>query len=492
MQPALRTPVFFIPGRTSAEQIAYAPLRRLAFSVNSAGEKILRALAGANGGLDAGLRQKPFLEAVERMGLLEELPDAPPGVAESTGGAYQPTTVTLFLTGNCNLHCSYCYARGGDTDSVMPWETAKAALDFVIDNAIATNSLKITVIFHGDGEPTLAWPILTKCIEYAERRCLEEDLACDFEAGMNGIIAEKRLRWLAPKLRNITVSLDGPPDIQDAQRPLSSPGGHERADSLIKGEGMEDERNSSSRIVERSLRILDELGVSYGIRCTITRRSAGRIPEVVEYLCKVSQTADLMLEPSFPEGRAIETDEREVDPAMFVDGFLQGRLIARQHGRRLKYAGARADQITNRFCEAVSGAFNVTQDGRVTSCYEVFAKDDPRIHHFDIGALDPATGRFGVNMDTIRAAAQWTAAEKAPCQGCFARYHCAGDCAAKLSATGDPKDTVNRNRCFVIRELTRAQIFSLYGFGDVTEPSTGWIPQDSPMPSTKLVQIRMA
>lgn len=465
-----RTPVFVLAGRTDAERIVYAPLRRLAFTVNTVGGRAIDAIRLTQ---SASQVSATFLRRLGDLGLFEELPDAPAPVASETAGDYQPTSVTLFLTGQCNLHCSYCYAHGGETESMMSWETARAALDFVIDNAVATGERSVKVIFHGDGEPTMAWLVMERSIAYTEERCVREGVGCSFESGLNGIVSESRVRWLASKLSNITISVDGPPDIQDAQRPLAS------------------EARPSSSLVERTLRVLDETGANYGIRCTVTRLSVSRLPEVVGYLCGVSQTRLLMIEPAFAAGRALESGESVPDPGAFVRGFLNARLIARRYGRRLLFSGARADQITNRFCGAVTGAFNLTQDGRITSCYEVFSPNDDRISHFEIGAYDSRVRGFWVDRAKIASAARWAASRKLACQSCFARYHCAGDCAAKLALDGDPGTSVNPARCYVIREITRAQIFSLYGLGDVSEPSESWHPQPQ-RAYRQLVQIPLA
>jgi uncharacterized protein len=479
------TPVHILPGRSAQEAIAYAPLRRLAFGVNAAAGRVLGKLAEGLAPSELAPEEARFAQTLRELGLFEPADDRPAPPRAHAQASYKPTQVTLFMTGRCNLHCSYCYARGGDTDDVMEWDVAKAAIDFVVENALATQAGEIAVIFHGDGEPTLAWPLLERCIEYAEDRAAVEGLTCRFEAGMNGIIADKRVRWLAPKLSNLTISLDGPPDIHDAQRPLASVAREPSVSAALEGAAP---ATTSSKIVLRTLRILDELAVSYGIRCTVTTRSVLRLPEVVDYICGVSSASAIQLEPSFPVGRALETDEPVLDPGTFVRGFLAARLVARRHGRRLVFAGARPDQVTNRFCEALSGAFNVTHDGRVSSCYEVFSKDDERSPLFALGALDRTAGRFVVDLDRVTEKSRWSSIEKAPCQTCFAQVHCGGDCAAKLAVDGDPGSTVNPGRCYVIREITRAQIFSLYGFGDVSEPSAPWVaPPPTPGP---LVQIR--
>lgn len=467
-RPHFSTPVFQLAAISARERIVYAPLRRLAFTVNEAGAQAIEAIRFNR--LDARVPDQ-FLERLEGLGLFEDLPDAPPPLP-SDAGAYLPTKVTLFVTGRCNLRCTYCYANGGENHSMMPWQIARAALDFVIENALTTGQKRVTVIFHGDGEPTLGWPLIERAIRYTEDRCECVGVSSSFEAGLNGIVSESHARWLAHKLSNITVSVDGPPDIQDKQRPLASDG------------------QASSTLVERTLAILDDAGAKYGIRCTITRLSAGRIPEVVEYLCGVSRARMLMIEPAFVAGRALASGEPSLDPGVFIHGFLSARLIARRYGRRLLFSGARADQVTNRFCGASSGAFNVTEDGRITACYEVCSQKDHRISLFEIGGYVGPDRGFWVNEAKLSNTARWAASNKPACQSCFAKYHCAGDCPAKLAMNGDPCMIVDPARCYLIREITRAQIFSLYGLGDVVEPSEEWRTPVSAVGS--LVQIQSA
>jgi uncharacterized protein len=451
---AFGTPVFLVAGRNEGERVVYAPLRRLAFTVNASGAGMIEAIRlGRASGAPA-----PFVERLADLGLFEVLPDAPPPAGAGMADDYRPTNVTLFLTGRCNLRCSYCYADGGENHSTMPWEIAREALDFVVDNAAATGRRAVKIVFHGDGEPTLAWRLMQRAVAYAERRGQQADVECSFECGVNGVIAESRGRWLARKFSGVTISVDGPADIQNAQRPLAS-----------------GTRPSSPR-VERTLRVLDEAGTSYGIRCTITSLSLNRIPEIVGYLCRVSQAKRLMIEPAFAAGRALRGGARPLNPETFVRGFLAARPIAKRHGRRMLFSGARADQIVSRFCGAIDGAFNVAQDGRVTSCYEVISPGDGRISLFEIGGYRGPGQGFWIDRARIAAAIRWTATEKPACHQCFARYHCAGDCPAKLAMSGDPAKTVNPARCYTIREITRAQIFSLHGFGEVSEPAEHWTP----------------
>jgi len=61
----------------------------------------------------------------------------------------KPALLTLSTTGDCNLRCSYCYARGGESSASMSWITGKRAIDIVAE---CFSSFKIQ--FTG-GEPLL-------------------------------------------------------------------------------------------------------------------------------------------------------------------------------------------------------------------------------------------------------------------------------------------------------------------------------------------------
>ena len=78
---------------------------------------------------------------------------------------FYPTRVTLFPTSDCNLRCVYCYAKAGDEPKYMKWKIARTAIDLVIENAKRKKTKEITINFHGNGEPTLAWALIRQVRE---------------------------------------------------------------------------------------------------------------------------------------------------------------------------------------------------------------------------------------------------------------------------------------------------------------------------------------
>lgn len=74
----------------------------------------------------------------------------------------------LGLAHACNLACSYCFANEPNyvqRNALMSWDTAKAAVDFLLKNSPGREEYEI--IFFG-GEPLLRFDVLRRVVEYCE------------------------------------------------------------------------------------------------------------------------------------------------------------------------------------------------------------------------------------------------------------------------------------------------------------------------------------
>lgn len=129
--------------------------------------------------------------------------------------------ITLQLTQNCNLRCSYC-VYGEKENNIqrkhsykkMTFETAKKAIDFLI--AHSKDEERINIGFYG-GEPILEFDLIKKCILYAERA--SEGKEIDFSITTNGTLFNSEIVEFFMK-HDVTclVSFDGPKEIHDRHR----------------------------------------------------------------------------------------------------------------------------------------------------------------------------------------------------------------------------------------------------------------------------------
>ena len=136
--------------------------------------------------------------------------------------------ITLQVTQQCNLRCSYCVYTNPGTDlqrghsnKRMDYATAVKGIDFLLKHSI--DSRQISIGFYG-GEPLLEFDLLKKCIEYAEERAEGKELS--FSITSNGTLMNKEIiEYLIKHGVNLTISLDGPKEIHDSNRRFAADGG---------------------------------------------------------------------------------------------------------------------------------------------------------------------------------------------------------------------------------------------------------------------------
>jgi len=158
----LTTEVFTIP-LADDRVLVYAPLRGAAFAASHALVDAMAALRDGDPLPDVDPTGS-LVEFLRRLGVADGGADAPPPPVRS--GPPSPTDITLFLTTACNLRCTYCYAEAGDTPiEHMSFEVAKRGIDFVLANAVDLHAPAIGVNYHGGGEPTVNWRVLTSSFD---------------------------------------------------------------------------------------------------------------------------------------------------------------------------------------------------------------------------------------------------------------------------------------------------------------------------------------
>lgn len=76
-----------------------------------------------------------------------------------------PKIVTFIVTKDCQLACKYCYLVGKNTHGRMSFETAKKAIDYILDNPSYFNENSVYFDFIG-GEPFLEIELIDKVCDY--------------------------------------------------------------------------------------------------------------------------------------------------------------------------------------------------------------------------------------------------------------------------------------------------------------------------------------
>lgn len=425
----------------------YAPLRRSLAVINGAAvNAVARHLTAEGAALNPA--EAAIIADLEDKGLIGGEIPAPPIFPKDY--EFRPHEVTLFLTSRCNLRCRYCYADAGCKAADMAWETARAAIDLVAENAGILGSSRFAVGFHGGGEPTMNWDLLVRSVDYTRDKARKLGLEAEVFAATNALLRPEQREYIVSNFSTVNVSLDGPPDIQDANRPQAN------------GRG-------SFEGVSETLHFFDAKQFPYGIRATITASTVGRMEEVVSFLGREFHFRYLHLEPVWQCGRCLTSGEKPPRDDEFIDNFLKVSGQPNRHGVEVTYSGARLGVLTSKFCAAPGDGFTVLPEGGVTSCYEITEASDPRASIFHFGQFNPRSGRYDFAENRIKTLQKLSVENLPFCQDCFCKWHCAGDCLAKVFEKSGSFVHEGSIRCRLNRALTLAGLDRLVE-GERREP----------------------
>lgn len=368
--------------------------------------------------------------------------EAPEPVLEE---GFAPCGLIILATSMCNFRCRYCYASAGTRDKEFDKEVARAAIRLVIDNALSKGLEECNIAFHGGGEPAMAFAFIVDCVEYA--RCLAEDRIRILPSmATNGYMSEEQTDWFASNMYSIQVSMDGPATIQDDQRPLASGA-------------------SSFEGVVRTVKRFEEAGVPHMIiKSTISSKYVSRMGEVARFLCESFGLDRYHLGPVMDAGRSLETGYCEPTSSEFLSGYNDACEVAQEYGKRMvcSLALETFPNIRHHYCGVSDPNFSITVEGKVTSCLEVIYADDPRSKAFHYGEYVPRDDSFRFDFEKIQELRNLHVTNLEGCKDCFARWHCAGDCQARLHdpITGESHCNMPDFRCEVNRDLLKTKLIS--------------------------------
>lgn len=371
-------------------------------------------------------------EIVSRLGGLHWLTGGQVPLPLPTDRLFHPTSTTLFLTNRCNLACTYCYAEaGGFEPHDMPKPLFRAAIDLVTKNARRAGHPPM-IGFHGGGEPTVAWETLVDAVDYARS---VGGPGVRFGIATNGVMARDHAEFVAATFPVVTLSLDGPPDIHDAQRP--------RADGC-----------GSYDAVMAFVEVLRAHKTPFVIRSTITCRNVHRMSDMVEFLVRQTGCRQLHFEPAFSSGRCENDGSQLASPDAFAERFIEALQTARDMDAHLRFSAVRLMGTFLSFCGCAQDAFNVTHSGNVTACFEVCEGSQPLSPTFFFGKYDPASGAFAIDYDRLAFLRALNVHNSPKCAKCFAKWNCAGDCPVKAGFGGSAEPQTPR--CVMIQTITKA------------------------------------
>ena len=387
--------VYCVPVHDQA--LLHAPLHRVTALLSA---QAAATLAGATAGVPRGTL------GVIAARLATE-PDDPPG--PRTGPLTDPAYLGVIPTRGCTMACGYCdFAAPGLDGASMGLDVAAAAVDAYLVLLEDAGRTQGQVHFFG-GEPFTEPAVVDFVVGYARSRAAALGIALHLEATTNGLVSPARAARIAAALDTVVLSLDGPPAIQDAQRPLR--------------------RGAPSfEAVVRTARILAAGPAELIIRSCVTAANVDLLPEWAGWLATELHPSTVCFETLTPSARARDHGHMAPDPFRFARNYARASRVLATHGIATTQSTTDLTACRETACPVGRDALIVSPDGSVNACYLLERDWTSRGLDLRLGRIDPETVRFDVSVEALDGVRRFAARDKPLCANCFARFHCAGGC----------------------------------------------------------------
>lgn len=363
-----------------------------------------------------------------------------------TGSITSPFFLGLIPTRGCNLSCRYCNFDAPKHESPrMSLTIARSAIDAHIQLLQAARKSLLEVHFFG-GEPFFAWETVFFSVEYARLRAVELGMKTRFEVITNGVFSADRCRWIANHFDTVVLSLDGPPDLHEWQRPAT------------------DEKSYFKTVLDNA-RILSSGPSELALRVCVTQNSVDSLPEIARYFIQAIEPKAVCFEMLVDSPSSQSSGLLPPDPYIFSLKFLSAAQILEEAGIEAVVSTVNLNSYQSSFCPVGKDALIVSPDGTVDGCY--LLPEDWQSNGLDLHLGNMSGSQFSFSPGAVQHVRNLTGEYKSPCRDCFCQYHCAGGCHVRRSAS--PMERRNTEVCIHTRLVTIANILLNLGQAEILD-----------------------
>ena len=436
------------------------------FALDAASDAVLRAVAERPRSREELAAAVPAIDLATTLGELlrvqaigeHDAPVSPPPKVIPLA-PFPLTTMVLNVTNQCNLSCTYCYEYGEDKivdtengrqPKFMSEETARQSVDFMLRESGANKVAHVT--FFG-GETLLNFPVLVKTVAYARRRGAELGKDVDFSLTTNAtLLRPEVIEFLAEERIGVTISIDGPREMQDKFRVFHNGAG-------------------SYDVVAPKIKALLTRHRSRPIGARVTLTSATLdVKRIFRHLTEELGFWEVGFAPvttSPVRGHAISDSGYDRMLGQFrdlADEFLEASVANRHHGfSNVKETLEELHKGVSKAypCGAGHGLLGVATDGHVALCHRFAGSETHGV----------GTVRDGIDRRAQQAFLEkHHIANKTDCRTCWARPLCSGGCYHEAHTRYGDTGAANLHYCEWIRGWTDVCL-RVYGELSVRNPA---------------------
>lgn len=345
-------------------------------------------------------------------------------------------SISLILTNECNLKCSYCYNYNNNfIIKKMKSDIAKNAVDFLVENSTSKN---LTIIFFG-GEPLLNKKTIIDVVNYCKIIEKKKNRKFYYSITTNATLLDDDIKKFMIKNKfHFNISIDGDKRTHDLCRKYSS--GLASYENVIKG-------------IEN---IPKELRTA---RVTVTKMNLDTY-SMYKNLSKIGfrNIHFEMVTTNLNEYKLSKNDIDELISShkkICDDIFL--KVSNKKNNRNLEFSYGQLEddlkKIDNQtfrgyFCKAAKSYLCIDTDGSIYPCHRYIGDKKYIIGHIKSGFLEKRNSYI-----------KCTVFNKTECEKCWAKFLCGGGCYQESEIINKDLYIPYENKCYFIKGILRESIF---------------------------------
>lgn len=291
----------------------------------------------------------------------------------------------------------------------MPYETGKAAIDFLLEKSVGRENLEVD--FFG-GEPLMNFEVVKQIVEYARSKEKEYGKHFNFTITTNGMLLnDENIDYINKEMYNVVLSIDGRREVNDKMR------------VRVDGSGCYD------KIVPNFQKLVENRGEKeYYVRGTYTKFNLD-FSEDVMHLYEAGFD-EISVEPVMEDPNveyAITEEDLERIYAEY-DKLVDRIEEVKKRGEHINFFHFMIDLNQGpcvvkrlRGCGSGNEYVSITPDGDIYPCHQFVGHEEYKMGNLEEGSF---------NEEIKKEFAGAHVYSKPACQDCWAKFYCSGGCNA--------------------------------------------------------------
>ncbi len=369
--------------------------------------------------------------------------------SEDIYGDYAETSVEspvkamcLHIAHDCNLRCKYCFAATGDFGTgrkLMPLETGKAAIDFLLEKSAGRENLEVD--FFG-GEPLMNFDVVKEIVKYARSKEAEYGKNFRFTITTNGmLLTDDNIDFINKEMSNVVLSIDGRKEVNDQMR------------VRIDGSG------SYDKIVDAYKKLVEKRGdKEYYVRGTYTKYNLDFSEDVLHlYNIGFDQVSvEPVMEDESIEYAITENDLEKIYTE--YDKLADKIAEIKKNNGTINFFHFMVDLDQGpcvikrlRGCGSGNEYVAITPDGDIYPCHQFVGHEE-----YKMGNLYEHTFNESIKKEF----AGCHVYSKPSCRDCWAKFYCSGGCNANNYIYNGDIHKAYELSCKIMRKRLECAILS--------------------------------